>query len=683
MKSAIRNPQSVFENQNSIFGIPNSTLLGALLLVLAVVLAYQPAWNAGFIWDDDNYVTGNPLLTAPDGLKRIWFSTDSPSQYFPLTYTTFRLEHALWGFHAAGYHWFNILLHAVNSLLVWRLLARLKVPGSWLAAAIFALHPVNVESVAWITELKNVQSLFFLLLALLSWVEFVESRVQTAKSRAVWYSLALLFHALALFSKTTACTLPAALLLILWLQRKPITWLRLAQVFPFVAFGAAMGVLSMWWERHHQGTEGAAYAMSFLERVLVASRAFWFYLGKFFWPANLSFNYPLWKINPADPLAYGWLVAGIALCVAIFFGRRFFGRSVEVAAVFFAATMAPLLGFVMLYTFRYTYIADHYQYVAMIGPAALIAAGISRITKSENRNPKTEIRKGNATTSAIRISDFGFRISTVLLSLVMLCPLATLAHGQSRVYQDLETLWQSTIQKNPESSMAQNNLGVICLAQGRLDEAIACFERTLEISPDHANARGNLGWALLRQGRSADALQNFQRALELAPCAKSHSDLAYALLQAGRISEAITHCRKATQLEPNFAEAQNTLGMALSQSGRVDDAISCFRIAARLQPASADMHCNLALALFKTKSGAPEAIAEFKKAVALQPDNAELQNNFGWMLLQNGRADEAISCFQTALKLQPEPALAKFASNNLAIAILRKSGSPSGGMADR
>ena len=198
-------------NQHWILGV---------LLVLAITIAYRKAWHAGYIWDDDVYVTENKLLTAPDGLKRIWFSLDSPSQYFPLVYTTFRLEHALWGLNPAGYHWVNILLHVANALLVWRLLLILRVPGAWLAAAIFALHPVQVESVAWITERKNVLMGFFFLLALLSWVEFVEGQ-----SRRMWkfYALALLLYALALFSKTTACTLPAALLLILWLKKSQST----------------------------------------------------------------------------------------------------------------------------------------------------------------------------------------------------------------------------------------------------------------------------------------------------------------------------------------------------------------------------------------------------------------------------------------------------------------------------
>src|SRR5690606_733308 len=208
----------------------------ALLLVAMVIFTYQPAWDAGFIWDDDEYVTHNPLITAPDGLHRIWFSTDSPSQYFPLVYTNFRVQHALWGFNSVGYHWVNILLHAVNALLLWRLLARLAIPGAWLGAAIFALHPLQVESVAWITELTNVQSRFVGLLVLLLWERFTAPRTDTAPAPppagrlAFLYLAALVCHALALFSKTTACTLPAGLVLILWIQHRRIDLRRWLQI---------------------------------------------------------------------------------------------------------------------------------------------------------------------------------------------------------------------------------------------------------------------------------------------------------------------------------------------------------------------------------------------------------------------------------------------------------------------
>src|SRR5438874_1794033 len=353
--------------------------LFVLLLAAVTILAYRPAWNGGFLWDDDAYVTNNELLTAPDGLRRIWFSFDSPSQYFPLVYTTLRIERALWGLNPAGYHVVNVLLHVANALLVWRLLARLRVPGAWLAGAIFALHPVQVESVAWITERKNVLMGFFFLLTLLAWVEFLD---QQTSRRWRLYSLALVLYALALFSKTTACTLPAALLLILWLQKRPITKERLVQVIPFVVLGIAMGLLTVWWERYHQGTHGPLFALGPVERILIASRAVWFYLSKLFWPSNLTFIYPRWIVSATHLLDYAWLAALGGLCAAICFARRYVGRSLEVAALFFVATLSPVLGFIMLYTFRYTFVADHYQYLASIGPIALASAGITTLAAS-------------------------------------------------------------------------------------------------------------------------------------------------------------------------------------------------------------------------------------------------------------------------------------------------------------
>src|SRR6476646_10446630 len=348
-------------------------LILALLLVVTTILAYQPAWHGGFIWDDDAYITNNELLTAPDGLRRIWFSLDSPSQYFPLVYTMFRVERGWWRLSPTGYHFVNILLHIANALILWSLLVRLRVPGAWLASAIFALHPVQVESVAWITERKNVLMGFFFLLTIRAWIEFVDKQT---KRRWFFYVLALLLYALALFSKTTACTLPAALLLILWLQGRRINQRQLVQLFPFVVLALGMGLLTVWWERYHQGTHGPLFAISPPERLLIASRAIWFYLGKLFWPSNLTFIYPRWHIVPSNLLNYAPFLAIAGLGAAIFFARRYVGRSLEVAALFFVATLSPVLGVIMLYTFRYTFVADHYQYLACIGPVALVSAGV-------------------------------------------------------------------------------------------------------------------------------------------------------------------------------------------------------------------------------------------------------------------------------------------------------------------
>src|SRR5436853_728083 len=413
-----------------LFSSRRGVFMFAIVLAAVTIFAYWPAWNGGLLWDDDVYITNNELLTAPDGLRRIWFSLDSPSQYFPLVYTTFRIEHAVWGLDPTGYHWVNLLLHIANALLVWLVLARLSVPGAWLAGAIFALHPVQVESVAWITERKNVLMGFFFLLTLLAWFRFID---EGTKHRWSFYGLALILYGLALSAKSTACTLPVALLLILWLRKKPINRERIVQIVPFLLLGLGMAMLAIWWERYHQGTRGALFAIGPIERVLIASRAVWFYLGKLIWPSSLTFIYPRWTISSASLLSYAWLLAGGGIVGLIYFVRRYTGRSVEVAAVFFVATLSPVLGFIMLYTFRYTFVADHYQYLACIGPIALVSAGLVKLTESERLGPRF-------------LASF---------SILILGALGILTWRQSDSYRDIETLWRTTIDRNPDCWMAE------------------------------------------------------------------------------------------------------------------------------------------------------------------------------------------------------------------------------------
>lgn len=476
--------------------VPNSGYLICLLgafLVAATFIAYKPVWNAGYIWDDDFYVTENKLLAAPDGLKRMWFSIDDVrSQYFPLTYTALRIEYSFWGLNSSGYHLFNILLHALNALLLWLLLRRLKLPGSWLAAAIFALHPVHVESVAWITEQKNVLSLFFSLLAMLSWVEFTGDSFPSV--RRGYYVLALLFFAMALFAKTTACTLPAAMLLVLWLKDKPIDFRRLVQIVPFAALGIGMGLVSMWVERYH-GTHGELFSLGIAERALIAGRAIWFYAAKLLAPVNLAFSYPRWEINPADPLAWIWLAAAVVFCFVVFlWARQYISRGFKAAVIFYAVTLSPLLGFIMLYTFQYTFVADHYQYVASIGPIALVAAGISRVFD--------------------RINNFRWILVPVIFG-VLLMALGLMTWRQAGVYVDSETLWRDTIAKNPKSALALNNMGDILFKKGNFDEAITAQKKVVELKPD-AMAHYNLSMSFLLKGQIDESVMHFEKAVDYA-----------------------------------------------------------------------------------------------------------------------------------------------------------------------
>jgi tetratricopeptide (TPR) repeat protein len=377
----------------------------------------------------------------------------------------------------------------------------------------------------------------------------------------------LVFYLLALCSKSTACTLPVALLLILWLQKKRIDWLRVRQIAPFVVFGLAMGLIAIWWERYHQETRGPMFALGLAERLIVATHAVWFYVGKLFWPTKLTFIYPQWAIRPKDPFSYTWIVAGIALCVAIYFLRRHVGRSAEVAAAFFVATLGPVLGFIMLYTFRYTFVADHYQYLASIGPIALASAGLTKLSRS--------LRMDSAFLAVFGIS--------------ILATLGILTWRQSTSYSDIETLWQTTIEKNPGCWMAENNLGTLLVAKGDFEDGIGYLEKSLQLKSDYPEI---------------------------------HCNLANAYLRKGEIDTAIARAAAALTLYPNEPEPHVMLGTALLTKGLTDEAVAQFLAALKIRPDHSDAHYNLAIALLG-KHQISAAIAHYEKAIEARPDFTE------------------------------------------------------------
>jgi Tfp pilus assembly protein PilF len=603
--------------------------LGALIIA-ATVLAYLPALRGGFIWDDDAYVTHNRLLTAPDGLARIWFSFKSPSQYFPLTYTILRVDRALWGLNPFGYHLVNVLLHAVNALLVWALLVRLKVPGAWLAAAIFALHPVQVESVAWITERKNVLMCFFFLLSLLAWVRFVGF---SEKRGWLFYLLALCAYCLALFAKTTACTLPAASLLILWLQKKSIDWQRIVQIIPFVLLGIAMGLVSMWWERFHSGTAGPEFTFGPLERLLIASHALWFYAGKLFWPAKLTFIYPKWVTDPANPLLYGWIAAILAVCALIYLARRVFGRAPEVGVIFFVATLGPVLGPIMLYTFRYTFVADHYQYVASIGLIALFAA---------------------SSVTFFGKSGMGRKVFALVIALLLV--LGALTWRQTQIYRDRETLWRDTVAKNPQSWLAHLNLGVELKEKGENDAAKSEYDEAFRLNPDSSETLNVLGVWEIEHGRIDDGIEKFRVSLRIYPnYAFASFNLGNALSEKSQLDEAVAAYKDAIRVDPGYVDAHANLAVALSREGKLDEAIVHYKEALRLNPDDAGTHNNFGAVLTDQKRF-DDALQQFRESIRLKPGSAKTHINMSRALLELGRKADAVSELKEALRLRPDSA---------------------------
>lgn len=532
----------------------------ALFLVLATVAAYWPVFSAGFIWDDDAYVTENTMLSAPDGFSRIWFSAHFQSQYFPLVYTTLRCEYGLWGLNPLGYHVVNVALHIVNALLVWALLRRLAVPGAWLAAAVFALHPVQVETVAWVTELKNTESTLFYLLAVFAWLRF-------CGGQGPWfYLLALALCMLALFAKTTACTLPATLLLVLWIRKEPIGWRRVAQIVPFLCLGFGMGLLSVWWENHLGN-----YAPKFhllggpLDRLLIATHALWFYAGKLFWPVPLTFSYPHWTINAAHLGQYVWLLGCLGVTATLWWFRRTWDRKVTAALFFFGAALSPMIGFVPLYTFYYSYVADHYQYLACLGIIALVAG---LVTIYGSRLP-------------------GFGKLKVPLAVALLAVLGVLTWRQCGIYRNLETLWTDTLAKNPQSWMAHVNLGRLLAQRGEFGPAETHYLEAIAINADDESIYYNYANLLARSGRLEAAVAEYRQVLTLAPAkAEAYNNLGVILNKLHRPDEAVAAYEHALACQPDYGDAYYNLGNALSAQHRLEDARAAYQRAVRLNPES-------------------------------------------------------------------------------------------------
>ena len=555
---------------------------GALLLIAVTLLAYVPAMRGGYIWDDDAFVTDNPVLRQGwEGLRRIWFVFRATDQYYPLAYSSFWLEFRAWGLNPTGSHVVNVLLHAANALLLWRVLTVLRVRGAALAAFVFALHPVEAESVGWITERKNVLSALFYLLTALAYFRFEPPRAPVAtgsmpKRNWAFYALALGLFLCALWSKTVTCSLPAALLIVLWWQRRCLGWRTVVPLVPFFAVGAGMGLLTAWMEKNVIGAKGNDWTIPSPHRLLVAGRALWFYLGKLAWPTHLAFFYPRWNVDAHVWWQWLYPAAAVAAGAALWLARGRFGKGPLAAVLFFTATLFPALGFFDVYPFRYSFVADHFQYLASIGPIALAAAGVM------GANRRFQPRH---------------RVFLLAIAGVYLCVLGCLTWHQGGMYADLRTFYLTALERNPASWLAHDNLSQVYMRDGQLDEATAQINEALALKPDDPDAHVNLGNMLLAKGRFVDAANQYEKALDARPdFAEAHSDLGNVLLYWGRRDEAISHYRLALRSQPNYAEAHNNLGYALLQEGETDGATAEFVRALQIRPDYRQARENLDIA---------------------------------------------------------------------------------------
>ena len=634
-------------------------------LVFGLVLAcYWPALHGGLVWDDNAHVT-RPDLRSWTGLGRIWFDVRATQQYYPVLHSAFWIEHRLWGDAALGYHLMNVFLHVAACCLFALVLRRLWQPNpaversprdraasgrvplraAWLAAVVFAVHPICVESVAWISEQKNTMSLVFYLLAALAYLDF------DARRRRLSYGLASGFFFLALATKTVTASLPAAILVVLWWRNGRLSWKRDARpLIPWFILAMMAAVVTISIEHSIIGAQGAKFDLSMGQRVLLAGRVIWFYLGKLAWPSDLMFIYPRWIVPAASAGWYAGLVVALAVTVTFWLVRRR-TRGLLAGWLFFVGSLFPALGFFNVYPFIFSYVADHFQYLASLGIIATVAAGVATILTRAS----PWVHAGGRLLCALVVAGF-----------------ALMSNRQSGLYSGAENLYRQTLAQNPSCWMAHNNLGLaLANIPGRIPEAIAHYEEALRLNPDLAEAHINLGLALSNiPGRLPDAISQYEAALRINPdLAEGYNHLGLALSGIpGRLPEAISNYETALRISPELAEAHNNLGVALtSVPGRLPDAISQFQAALRIDPELAGTHLNLGLALSGIPGRTPEAIAHFESALRINPDLAEAHNNLGLALSGiPGRLPEAVSHFEAALRINPDYARAH---NNLGMAL--------------
>ena len=637
---ARENGSGSFSRGPLVSGLPISRhdAYSVAFLALIVAVFYFPAVHAGFVWDDV-IITKLRSVSDWEGIRRIWFDpvtayfqTDvAENHYWPIVYTTFWVEHKLWGFSPAGYHVVNILFHFANTLLLWRLLVRLGVPGAWFAAAVFAAHPLHTESVAWVMGRKDLLSALFYLAAVSMWLRHVESPGLRR------YVSALAFFAAAMLSKSIAITLPAALLVIQWWRNGRVTRADLLLASPFFLVALVIGGADVWFFKS-QGLNSFDYSL--LERALAASRSLWFYVGKLLWPADLSVIYPLWEIRVADPLAWGYAAAVLAALAALWGLRGRIGRGPLACVLFFGITLLPTLGFIDYDHMRYSFVAARYQYLAGIGVTVLFVAGAVRVTD-------------------VAILGVGKKV-IYGIALAILVLLGSLTWIQAGIYKDELTFFNHVISLSPRARGAHYNAGLELFRQGRVGEAEEYFRRSLEIYPRDRQALHNLGEALRVQGKYDESLLPYRLAVDIDPGnPKAFFGMGNSFFKLGRYPEALSSMERALALavDPSMEPASRSImGQALLKMGRPEEAEAQFDLSVKsslmINPRGVDAFLNRAEVL-RSQKRYEEALRWYRLAVETEPYYASAYAGMGDSLYRLGRYREAISSMERAVSLRP------------------------------
>ncbi len=587
-------------------------LFKSTLIIIGVCLAYLPAMQGGPLMDDDQLLTENALVKAPDGLYRIWFTTES-IDYWPITNTSFWLEWRLWGKSPVGYHATNVALHILAALLLWEILQKLRLPGAYLAALLFALHPLNVQSVAWISERKNTLAMVFFLLSIWFYLRdrdldyshlpptsSIDGPLKATSRRCYW--LSLLAFTLAVLSKGSVAILPFVLLGFEWWS-KGLDRTQLLRIVPYFAIAISFACLNVWFQTH--GATTAIRNASPIERLCGAGAVVWFYLAKAILPLDELFIYRDWQIVIKQVC---WWIPFFAAASVTFLlwktrGTGAWARGMFAAWCYFCIALLPVLGFVDTGFMQYTLVADHYAYIALIGVTAMVAAGL---------------------TAWYEKSSGALRFAAVIVAVTTVPILAIGTGREAWLYGHPIELYTKTLAENPQAWPLRVHLGRIFKQTGRLPEAIAQYELAMAAKSDRPEIYTDLGNALELTGKFQNAIEQYQKALALnASDPIAHNGLGVILAKQDRLNEAIDHYRQAVQAKPDFADAFYNLGMALLRAGQPHDALKSFHRVLELDPQDTAAAINSALA-YAQLGQSVEAIAAANHALALANAQGQL-----------------------------------------------------------
>jgi protein O-mannosyl-transferase len=550
--------------------------------VAAGLWIYWPALHGGWLWDDDLLVTDNSNLRSLWGLWEIWLTPRT--DYWPLTSTLLWMEWHLFGNDPLGYHLCSLALHICSGILIWRLFNRLGMRWGWLGGFLFVIHPLAVESVAWVSEIKNTLSLSFFLLSIDAWLD-AEEKQSSGYRRSVFYYLA------AMLAKTSTVMLPLVLLLYCWWKRGHVTWQEVKRVIPYLVIAVTLGLITVYFQSKGQGDEPIELG-GFVTRLIGAGTALFHYLGKFILPVNLLPIYPRWTLDRPSFLQVLAFPTLAALLFGLWTQRSGWGRHALFGFGFFLLNLLPVLGLVKMRYMDVSWVGDQLAYVPMIGLVGIIVVGLEQLRQ--------------------RLSSFPHLFGIGTMSIAMAIGLLFWeSHNNARLFNNSETLWAYTVQYNPHALLVHNNLGDALMHTGRVSEAIEQFEQALKIKPDFAKAHYNLGTALMQTGRVAEAIEQYEQALKIEPDHPyAHNNLGAALMHTGRASEAIEQFEQALKIKPDNAAAHINLGDALMHTGRVSEAIEQFEQALKIKPDDPYTHDYLAKAQAILKSN-PAKTDEF------------------------------------------------------------------------